>query len=187
VSTTLSTLISKMVTEEATEVGSSFLSHLMAKTSADAADVFTIKRERNEPTTGASSVTIFNRLLWQECGRHWGMREQKHRRREFKKWHHVNFEFKFVLQVLLLDKNIELHDLAGPWDWSAGTRDLPKLAIFVHPQRNLEGLRATHGQILHCVLHLCPAKEPKKTSFDFFRRNYWTCRVCVHAKERPKE
>ena len=29
-----------MVTEEATEVGSSFLSHLMAKTSADAADVF---------------------------------------------------------------------------------------------------------------------------------------------------
>jgi hypothetical protein len=22
--------------------------------------------------------------------------------------------------------------LAGPWDWSAGTRDLPKLAIFAH-------------------------------------------------------
>ncbi len=37
------------------------------------------------------------------------------------------------------------------------------------------------------VSHLCPAKEPEKNMYSFFRRNNRMCRVCFHAKDQPKK
>ena len=75
------------------------------------------------------------------------------------KWH-VKYAFNFVLQVLLLDKNIELMILRARERHAAKSR----FACCI------------------CVL----LRSPKIMVLTFFRRNYWTCRVCVHAKERPQ-
>jgi hypothetical protein len=73
----------------------------------------------------------------------------------------VKYAF-FVLQVLLLDRNIDVR--ISP----AREIDMRVREIRPPPQRNLAGPRATRCQISRCVLHLCTAMEPKKTSFDIF-------------------
>ena len=110
---------------------------------------------------------------------------KEHFWREFEKWHHVKFEFEFDLQVLLLDK-ISNSWSCGPVRLVCGYARFAKIGDFRVPAEESHGPASDLHRISRCVLHLCPVKEPKKTRLTFFRRNYWTCYVCVHAKERPK-
>jgi hypothetical protein len=41
----------------------------------------------------------------------------------------------------------------------------------------------SHFRVACCIEVLL--RSSRKPVLTFFRRNYWTCRVCVHAKQRP--
>jgi len=113
------------------------------------------------------------------------MREQKHFWREFEKWHHVKFEFEFDFQVLLLDKNIELMILRAR-EIGLRVRKICQNWRFSCTRRGISRARERHAAESRVACCICVLlRSPKKSVLKFFRRNYWTCRVCVHAKERP--
>jgi len=56
----------------------------------------------------------------------------------------------------------------GPVRLICGYARFAKISHFRAPGAESRGPRATRSRILRCVLHLCPAKEPKKTSFYVF-------------------
>ena len=112
--------------------------------------------------------------------------EKKHFWREFEKWHHVKFEFEFDYQELLLDKIIEPKILRAR-EIGLRIREICQNWRFLSTRRGISRARERHeaeSRVACCICVLL--RSPRKPVLTFFRRNYWTCRVCVHAKEQPK-